>query len=241
MAHPQMSQRAPGDLIEKVVAINRVAKVVKGGRRFSFTAVVVVGDGQGSVGAAIGRANEVPEAIRKGATTARKNMVTVPLRNGTLPHPTTTKYGAARVMLKPASPGTGVIAGGGVRAVMEAAGVRDVLTKSLGSQNVINVVQATMKALASLRDPRAVRRQRLALAGLPPEAPASAGQPAAATKPAAPTPTAAATQPAAPTKPAAPTPTAAATQPAAPTPTAAPTQPATATQPAAPAPETASE
>lgn len=150
---------------EKVVAINRVAKVAKGGRRFSFTSVVVVGDGKGKVGFGLGRANEVPEAIRKAATIARRNVVTVPLRNGTLPHPITTDFGAARVMLKPAGPGTGVIAGGGVRAIMEAAGVRNVLTKSLGSNNVINVVRATIKALGELRDPRAVRRERLITAG----------------------------------------------------------------------------
>ena len=150
---------------EKVVAINRVAKVVKGGRRFSFTSVVVVGDGKGKVGFGLGRANEVPEAIRKAATIARRNVVTVPLRNGTLPHPITSDFGAARVMLKPAGPGTGVIAGGGVRAIMEAAGVRNVLTKSLGSNNVINVVRATIKALGELRDPRTVRRERLITAG----------------------------------------------------------------------------
>jgi small subunit ribosomal protein S5 len=150
---------------EKVVAINRVAKVVKGGRRFSFTSVVVVGDGKGKVGFGLGRANEVPEAIRKAATIARRNVVTVPLRNGTLPHPITTDFGAARVMLKPAGPGTGVIAGGGVRAIMEAAGVRNVLTKSLGSNNVINVVRCTIKALGELRDPRTVRRERLITAG----------------------------------------------------------------------------
>ena len=160
---------AESDLIEKVVSINRVAKVVKGGRRFSFSAVVVVGDGQGSVGAAIGRANEVPEAIRKGASAARRNMIKVPLKHGTIPHPLTVKKGAARIMLKPAAPGTGVIAGGGVRAVMEAAGVRDVLSKSLGSQNVINVVYATMSGLEQLRDPVKVRRRRLELAGLLPE------------------------------------------------------------------------
>ena len=142
---------------EKVVAINRVAKVA--------TSVVVVGDGKGKVGFGLGRANEVPEAIRKAATIARRNVVTVPLRNGTLPHPITTDFGAARVMLKPAGPGTGVIAGGGVRAIMEAAGVRNVLTKSLGSNNVINVVRATIKALGELRDPRAVRRERLITAG----------------------------------------------------------------------------
>ena len=181
MAHFRPSARRGGrpedDLIEKVVAINRVSKVVKGGRRFSFTAVMVVGDGQGRVGAAIGRANEVPEAIRKGATAARKSMIRVPLVNGTLPHPLTVHAGAARVMLKPASPGTGVIAGGGVRAVLEAAGVQDVLTKSLGSRNVINVVRATMAGLAQMRDPRKARAARLALVG---REPAAAPAPAAA-------------------------------------------------------------
>ncbi len=186
MVQAQFSRRgAESDLFEKVVAINRVAKVVKGGRRFSFSAVVVVGDGQGSVGAAIGRANEVPEAIRKGAGAARRNMIKVPLKRGTLPHPITVKEGAARVMLKPAAPGTGVIAGGGVRAVMEAAGVRDVLTKSLGSQNVINVVYATMSGLSQLRDPVEARRRRLAIAGRLPDESASAVSPSAASAPAA--------------------------------------------------------
>jgi small subunit ribosomal protein S5 len=153
------------DFTEKVVAINRVAKVVKGGRRFSFTSLVVVGDGKGNVGFGLGRANEVPEAIRKAAIVARRNVVKIPLRNGTLPHPMTSDFGAARVMLKPAGPGTGVIAGGAVRAIMEAAGVRNVLTKSLGSNNVINVVRATMVGLQALTDPRQARRERLILAG----------------------------------------------------------------------------
>ncbi len=164
----------PGDdVVETVVSINRVAKVVRGGRRFSFTAVIVAGDQKGKVGVGIGRANEVPEAIRKGATIARRNMITVPLREGTLPHPITHDFGAARVMLKPAAPGTGVIAGGGVRAILEAAGVRNVLTKSLGSNNVVNVVRATIEALQLLRDPVEVRRERLALAGRLPPAPAA--------------------------------------------------------------------
>ena len=163
----------PGDdVVEKVVSINRVAKVVKGGRRFSFTAVIVAGDQKGKVGVGIGRANEVPEAI------ARRNMITVPLRDGTLPHPITHDFGAARVMLKPAAPGTGVIAGGGVRAILEAAGVRNVLTKSLGSNNVINVVRATIEALQLLRDPVEVRRERLALAGRLPAAPPAPAAPA---------------------------------------------------------------
>ncbi len=138
-------------LSEQVVQINRVAKVVKGGRRFSFSSVVVVGDGHGNVGAGIGRAGEVPESIRKGVEDAKKHMVRVPLKDGTLPHEVTVNFGASRVMMKPASAGTGVIAGGGVRAVMEAAGVRDVLTKSLGSNNPVNVVRATLKGLEQLR------------------------------------------------------------------------------------------
>jgi small subunit ribosomal protein S5 len=133
------------------VQINRVAKVVKGGRRFSFSSVVVIGDGRGNVGAGIGRAGEVPESIRKGVEDAKKHMVRVPLKDGTLPHEVTVNFGASRVLMKPASAGTGVIAGGGVRAVMEAAGVRDVLTKSLGSNNPVNVVRATLKGLEQMR------------------------------------------------------------------------------------------
>jgi small subunit ribosomal protein S5 len=159
--------RGDGDMTEKVVFINRVSKVVKGGRRFSFSAVVVVGDGKGRVGAGLGKANEVPEAIRKGASIARRSLITVPLKGVTLPHPLLAHFGAAQVMIKPASAGTGVIAGGGVRAVMEAAGVKDVLTKSLGSSNALNVVRATLEGLSRMRDPREVELQRRTAAAQP--------------------------------------------------------------------------
>jgi small subunit ribosomal protein S5 len=153
------------ELQERVVFINRVSKVVKGGRRFSFSAIVVVGDGHGHVGAGMGKANEVPDAIRKGGAAARKNLIRVPMHKTTIAHPVVAEFGAAKVMMKPASEGTGVIAGGGVRAVMEAAGVKDVLTKSLGSANALNVVNATIKGLAEMRDPRReVARRRNSVA-----------------------------------------------------------------------------
>lgn len=148
-------------LIERVVEIKRVTKVTKGGGNLTFTALVVVGDGKGNVGIGLGKAKAVPDAVRKGTTNARKVLRPVILKDTTLPHEVISKFGAAKVLLKPAAPGTGVIAGGGVRAVLEAAGVQDVLSKTFGSSNKINIVKATLAGLESLRDPRTeIRRRR---------------------------------------------------------------------------------
>ncbi|MEX1298097.1 MAG: 30S ribosomal protein S5 [Desulfotignum sp.] len=162
MARQQMEDNG---LIDKVVKINRVAKVVKGGRNFSFSALVVVGDGEGSVGYGLGKATEVPEAIRKGMEKAKRNMVKISLLNGTVPFEVVGKAGAGRVLLKPASPGTGLIAGGGIRAVLEVAGVTDILTKCIGTHNTQNIVRATMAGLQSLCLKEDVARRR----GLKPE------------------------------------------------------------------------
>ena len=153
------------NLNDKLININRVAKVMKGGKRLRFSALVVSGDGEGHVGIGVGKANEVPAAISKGGAKARKSLIKVPLAGSSIPHEITVSLGAARVLLKPAAPGTGVIAGGSVRAVLEACGVKDILTKSLGTANLINVAKATMLALSQLRDPQEERARRLAAVG----------------------------------------------------------------------------
>jgi len=152
---PVKSKIDPADLLlnDKLVYLNRVSKVVKGGRRLSFSALVVSGDGNGHVGIGVGKSNEVPEAINKAGAIARKNLIKVKLTDNTIPYETTVKFGAAKVLLKPAAPGTGIIAGGSVRAVVEAAGIKDILTKSLGSANKVNVAKATILGLSQIKDP----------------------------------------------------------------------------------------
>ena len=154
------SGQSDDELLEKLVAINRVAKVVKGGRQFGFTALTVVGDGKGRVGLGRGKAREVPAAIQKAMESARKNMISVPLKNGTLQYPLTARHGAAKVFMQPASEGTGIIAGGPMRAVFEVVGVRDVLAKCIGSPNPINVIRATVKGLAAMSSPEDIAAKR---------------------------------------------------------------------------------
>jgi small subunit ribosomal protein S5 len=156
----ERGDRIGGDLTERLVSLNRVAKVVKGGRKFSFSALIVVGDGNGRVGAGLGKAREVPEAIRKGVEVAKRNMIKVPMVGTTIPHEVEYKWGAAKILLKPAAPGTGVISGGAMRAVIELSGIKDILTKSHGTNNPINTVRATLAALQQLRTAQQVAEVR---------------------------------------------------------------------------------
>ena len=156
----RVSLEQAGELTDKTVFVNRVAKVVKGGKRFSFSALVVTGDGRGVVGVGLGKAAEVPDAVRKASEQARKNLYKIPLKGGTIPHDIEHKFGSARVMMRPARPGTGLIAGSAVRAVVEAVGIQDVVTKCLGRTNPFNLLHATMEGLMSLQDPEQVARAR---------------------------------------------------------------------------------